>query len=85
MSIFKNDAAQDVEFNNQIYQRANKVVFLDENLYFYVRRIGSFQHRGLTRRHFETILTLESCLSNIPSEQKAYRGYCLSYLEGSYQ
>ncbi len=75
--FFNYDAAQDVEFNNQVYQRIQKAIYIPERLYFYIQRSGSFQNRQLSQRHFDTLITFASCLNDIPNEESLYRSFCL--------
>lgn len=77
---FNHDAAQDFEFNNIVYQRVNKAVFIAEPLYIYMIRHGSLQHRKLSRRFIDEMLTVESCLDAIPVENQRYRDWCLQLL-----
>ena len=78
--FFNHDASQDTEFNNKVYQRVKKAVCYREQLYFYIKRSGSFQNRPISQRFFDPILTVEDCLKVIPEDYSLYRAYCLRYL-----
>lgn len=78
--FFNHDASQDTEFNNKVYLRVKKAVCYREQLYFYIKRSGSFQNRPISQRFFDPILTLEDCLNVIPKDYSLYRANCLRYL-----
>ena len=81
--FFADTAAEDVEFNNRIYLRMNKAIWLPVSLYYYIQRPDSILHQGgqsINLFWANTVFSWKLCLDAIPEKDTQYRALSLQHL-----
>jgi glycosyltransferase involved in cell wall biosynthesis len=76
--FFRDTKSQDSEFNNSIYLRMKKAILLPKALYYWIQRSSSITHQPYEKRLENIILSYDLCLNEIPSDDKLYRGWCMT-------
>ncbi|MBO6170241.1 MAG: UDP-galactopyranose mutase [Bacteroidales bacterium] len=75
--LFSVTSAEDLEYNNRVFQRVKKAVLLPEVLYYWVKRQGSNSNNGADLWFVNAILSYSFSLNAIPKDNELYRSYCL--------
>lgn len=79
-SRFITIATEDTEFNNKIFLKTQKAIFLDQCLYYWVQRPSSITHQSVNKNFIDRAYSYLFCLNQIPKNHKEYRAYCLEKL-----
>ena len=75
--LFSVTSAEDLEYNNRVFQRVKKAVLLPEVLYYWVKRQGSNSNNGADLWFVNAILSYSFSLNAVPKDNELYRSYCL--------
>lgn len=77
---FIKTGTEDTEWNNRMALKMNQGILMDLELYYYINRDSSASHGGVTPRFVDVMNSFKICLDHIPSNQVAYRSWCLEKL-----
>lgn len=81
---FKQVASEDMEWNTQVFLKANKAALVEQDLYYYVQHNASIMHKGLNRSALDRFSTVMMGFDEIPEEYRTERANCLVYLYKSF-
>lgn len=77
---FISTGSEDAEFNNKIYLKTRKAIFVNQQLYYWVQRASSITHQPVNKNFIDRAYSYLLCLNQIPKNHKEYRAYCLEKL-----
>ena len=81
---FKQVVSEDMEWNTQVFLKANKAALVEQDLYYYVQHDASIMHKGFNRSALDRFNTVMMCYDEMPSEYRRERANCLVYLYKSF-
>ena len=68
--------SEDLYFNNKVFLRARKCIFIREKLFYYFQRTDSASH-VINRKYIQKLEAYFESLKHIPAEEEEYRAACL--------
>lgn len=71
---------EDAEFNNKVFFRTLKAIYIDAPLYYWFQRSSSITHQPFNRINLKQIHSYYTCLNEIPLNKIEYRAACLEKL-----
>ena len=74
---FRNTGAEDLEWLNRMALRMHLAVLVEEKMYYYIQRINSIMHSGITMPYLDRIDSYKMCLDEIPEGNREYRAMAL--------
>lgn len=78
--LFRKTASEDTDFNNRVYQKVNRAITIDIEMYFWVQRPTSLTHSNHFWGNPDRLNSLFLCLNDIPRSETRYRTWCLGVL-----
>lgn len=72
---FIKTSSEDTEFNSRVFARVDKAVLLNNPMYYYVQREGSFTHSKINKNSIDVISSYHIIYKNLQNEQ--YQALCL--------
>lgn len=77
---FIKTGTEDTEFNNKVFLRTQKAIYIDAPLYYWFQRSSSITHQSFNRLNLAQIHSYYTCLGEIPLKKEEYRAACLEKL-----
>ena len=77
---FNESGTEDMEFNNRVFLRAERMVMGRVCLYNYLQRLDSIIHHGINERQVSRIDAHYRMFQTYSANQKLYKAYCLDKL-----
>jgi len=78
--LFRKTASEDTDFNNRVYQRVQKAIIIDIDMYFWIQRPTSLMHSNHYLGNPDRLNSFYWCLNDIPRSETKYRSWCLKAL-----
>lgn len=77
---FKKTGSEDLEWSLQMALRTDKVVCVEETLYYWIQHQNSMTHKQMNPIQVDRMNSYMLCLEDIPTDKTAYRSWCLEKL-----
>lgn len=77
---FKKMSVEDLEWCNRLCLRMNKIILIEEGLYFWVQQPSSITHAKRYSQMIDHIDCYDSCLAEIPEDKSSQKALCLNAL-----